>query len=89
MCDPATKTVCKETLLYDPDTFPDGFELPEKEGRSCLISKRLVGSVGRKGEEAKGTREGAETGEWESDSGGGAATRNFKPGLRPLSFCRL
>lgn len=72
MCDPATKTTCKETLLYAPTSFPYGFQFPEREGRICLILERLVRNDGRKGEATEGTRERAETGEWGSERSRGA-----------------
>jgi len=46
-CDPVTKHTCKETLPYAPTTFPDGFQLPEREGRSCLLAEGLAGIAGR------------------------------------------
>lgn len=56
-------TTREQTLPYAPTTFPDGFQLPEREGRSCLTSEGLPRSAGRKqgrGQELEnGTKQGA------------------------------
>lgn len=41
-------TTREQTLPYAPTTFPDGFQLPEGEGRSCVPPEGLRRSAGRK-----------------------------------------